>query len=126
MTRHERLEAKRLAVLEEMGTIRTLRKGTLAEQWFPVIRDGKKTKKLRGPYYVWTYKVGKKTISERITGARAVEQARRDAAAYKRFKELCREYEALTQQLGELDREVPADIEALKKGRTSRSSRTKK
>lgn len=126
MTRLERLEAKRLAVLDEMGKIRTLRKGSLGEQWFPVVRDGKKTEKLRGPYYVWTYKADKKTISERIRGPRGVERARQDEAYYKRFKELCREYEALTQQLGELERQESSEMEALKKGRKSRSNRTRK
>ena len=66
MPRIQELESRRKEVLQELGAIRSLRKGNLNEQWFPVVRNGKKTKKLRGPYFVWTYKVGMKTVSERL------------------------------------------------------------
>lgn len=119
------LEKKRQALLKELGAIRALRKGYLNEQWFPAIREGKKTKELRGPYFVWTRKVGKKTVSERVRGAAAVERARQDEANYKRFKELCREYEAVAHQLGVLERQSASE-EALKKGRRSRSNKAGK
>ena len=120
------LEAKREASLKQLGEIRTLRKGCLNEQWFPVVRKGKKTKKLRGPYFVWTHKSGRKTVSTRIRGEAALERARQDEADYRRFKRICREYEEVTQQLGALEREEGAELERLKKGLKSRSNKARK
>jgi transposase len=123
---HE-LEARRNQVLQELGAIRSLRKGNLNEQWLPVVRDGKKTKKLRGPYFVWSYKVGTKTVSERVSGEQTVALARQDAANYRRFRELCAELEQLIAQLGEAERQPDtASDEALKKGLKSRSNRAGK
>ena len=126
MTNARELEERRQVLLKELGKIRTLRKGCLNEQWFPVIRAGKKTKELRGPYFVWTHKSGKKTVSERVRGAAALERARGDAASYRRFKEICRQYEAVAQRLGELEREEGAELERLKKGLKSRSNRARR
>ena len=126
MTKARRLEQKRQALLENLKEIRTLRKGCLNEQWFPVVRGGKKTKEVRGPYFVWTYKSDKKTVSERVRGAAALGRARQDETNYRRFKELCREYETLAQQLGALERKEASELEQLKKGLKSRSSRAKK
>lgn len=126
MTRIQELESRRKEILQELAAMGSLRKGNLNEQWFPVVRNGKKTKKVRGPYFVWTYKVGKKTVSERLKGEPAIAVARRDAAHYGRFKELCVELEQLIAELGVVERQEAASEEALKKGRKSRSSRARK
>mgnify|MGYP006295785297 CR=1 FL=1 len=127
MAHIDELEARRKQVLQELGTIRSLRKGNLNEQWFPVVQGGKKTKKLRGPYFVWTYKVGKKTVSERLNTERAVALARQDSDNYRRFRSLCEELEQLTAQLGEAERQsCPPSDEGGKKGLKSRSSRARK
>lgn len=120
------VEERRRSVLEQLAAIRSLRKGTLSEQWVPVVRDGKKTKKLRGPYFVWTCKVGKKTVSERIKGKQEQQWAQQDALNYQRFKELCAELEDSTHQLGLLERQVEGEAEDLKKRLESPSSRAKK
>lgn len=127
MTRIQELEARRKQVLKELGAIRSLRKGSLNEQWFPVVRDGKKTKKLRGPYFVWSYKVGQKTVSERLSNEHAIALAHRDAANYRQFRGLCGELEQLIAQLGEAERQQgAASSEAVKKGLKSRSSKAGK
>ena len=126
MTRIQQLEARREEVLQELAAIRSLRKGNINEQWFPVVRGGKKTKKLRGPYFVWTYKVGKKTVSERLKGEQEIALARRDAANYSNFRELCLGLEKLIAELGVLERQEAASEGAVKKGLKSRSSRAKK
>lgn len=120
------LEQKRQDLLKDLSEIRSLRKGCLNEQWFPVVRQGKKTQELRGPYFVWTHKAGAKTVSERIQGEAAVERARRDVASYKEFREICSEYEAVAQQLGELERDEQAQLERAKKGLKSRSNKARK
>lgn len=120
------LEDRRQDLLGELGKIRTLRKGVLSEQWFASVRDGKKTKQMRGPYFVWTCKGRNKTVSERIRGEKALARARQDEANYKQFREWCREYESVAQALGACEREEGASEEALKKGLKPRSSRARK
>jgi len=123
---HE-LEARRKQVLQELGRMGSLRKGSLNEQWFPVVRDGKRTEELRGPYFVWSCKAGKKTISERVTGEQALASARQDAANYRRFRELCGELEQIIGRLGEAQRQLgSASQEALKKGLKPRSNKAGK
>ena len=108
--------AEREAVLRKLEDIRSLRKGNLNEQWFPVVRDGKKTEELRGPYYVWSYKAGNKTVSERLTTQTDVEQARQDAANYREFRALFHELERLTEELGQTERTRATEDQAVKKG----------
>lgn len=126
MDQIQELEARRQEILQELAGIRALRKGSLNEQWFPVVRDGKKTNELRGPYYVWTYKMGKKTVSERLKEEEAVALAREHAANYRRFKELCTELEGLIVELGEtLSRESVAR-DQVKKGLNSRPRKARR
>ena len=126
MTRIQELEARRNAVLQQLSGIRSLRKGNLNEQWFPVVRNGKRTKELRGPYFVWSFKAGKKTVSERLKDDQEVALARKDADNYRKFRELCGELERLTAELGETERAEGASHEALKKGLKPRSKKTLK
>jgi hypothetical protein len=120
------LEDRRQELLRELGQIRTLRKGSLSEQWFASVQNGKKTKRMRGPYFVWSRKERNKTVSERICGEEGVARARLDEAHYKRFRELCRDYEAVAQELGALEREPEALGEAVKKGLKPRSNKVRK
>lgn len=126
MNRIQQIETQRKNIMEELLAIRSLRKGNLNEQWFPVVRDGKETKERRGPYYLHSYKVGKKTVSERLKGEVAVKQARADANNYRRFKALCGDLEELTRQLGELEGQEAVGEGKLKKKLKSRSSRARK
>lgn len=99
-----RLEQQRRAVLEQMEAIRSMRRGTVNEQYVKVPHKGRTEPILRGPYYVLTTKRGGRTVSQRLTGPEQVAAARSDVAAYKRFVELCRRYEDLTEALGQLER----------------------
>jgi len=102
-TVHE-LEARRNAVLEEMRSIRSMRRGTINEQHFKTHLKGKKRTVFQGPYYVLSRREGKKTVSTRLRAGPEVEQARKDVAEYKRFLGLCHEFERLTARLGERER----------------------
>jgi hypothetical protein len=120
----EEVEAQRNAVLEELRSIRSMARGTINEQFLKVRHRGFKEAVSVGPYYVlsrYEPEVGK-TKSRRLTSKEEVEQARKDVAAYQRFVSLCREFEALTQRLGELERGTP-EQEAKKKLRRSPSSK---
>lgn len=107
MTTINDIEAKREAILEEMRSIRSLRRGNISEQYLKVQHRGVREPVLRGPYYVLMRRDGKKVISQRVTKGPALEQARKDIESHRRFVTLCREFEALTEQLGELEHEFP-------------------
>lgn len=120
------LEKRRKEVLDEMERIRSMCRGTVAEQFLKVPHKGKKDPVLRGPYYVFVRKEQGQNRSVRLTTPEQVEQARGDVERYRRFKQLCREFEELTEQLGVLERKATASEEALKKGLKSRSNKAGK
>jgi hypothetical protein len=112
----QHLETRRLAILEEIRSIDSMRRGTLNEQFFQVRRSGSKELTRQGPYYVWTRSEGGKTVSQRLTSAEAVEQARADVTAYKRFQALSGEYIEVTSQMGALKRTTAQEKKRLKSG----------
>jgi hypothetical protein len=100
----QQLEVRRNAILEEMRSIRSMRRGTINEQYFKTRLKGRKGMVHQGPYYVLSRREEEKTVSRRLRSSVELDQARRDVAEYKRFLGLCQEFERLTARLGELDR----------------------
>ena len=121
----QELEARRNAIIEQMRSIRSMRRGTINGQHFKTRLKGRKGVVLQGPYYVLSRREGEKTVSKRLTSAAELEQVRKDVAEYKRFLVLCQEFERLTARLGELERGEP-DLEREKKRFRSPSSRIQK
>ena len=118
----QQLEARRNAILEEMRSIRSMRRGTINEQYFKIRLKGRKGIVHQGPYYVLSRREGQKTLSNRLRSEAELEQAQKDVAEYKRFLGLCQEFERLTARLGELERSEQA-MEQEKKQFRSPSSR---
>ncbi len=100
------IEARREAVLHEMRSIKSMKRGTINEQYLKVPQKGASKPALRGPYHVLSRREGSKTVSERLTTPEQLEQARKDVAAHKRFISLCKEFEVLTERLGILQRQI--------------------
>ena len=100
----QELEARRNGILEQMRSIRSMRRGTINEQYFKTRLKGRKGIVFQGPYYVLSRREGKKTASQRLRSPSELEQAQKDVAEYKRFMGLCQEFERLTARLGELER----------------------
>ena len=117
MSTIRKIEKAREAILSEMKSIRSMRKGSLTEQFLKVRHKGKSDPVLRGPYFVFTRKEGKKTVGYRLRTEAEKEAVGQDVSAHKRFVDLCKQYVELTEKLGELEREA---------SRTSPSSGTRK
>ena len=116
MDTFQRLEARRLALLEEFRSFRSMRRGTINEQFFDVRLKGQAKTVRRGPYYVLSRREGNKTVSRRLTTPEALEQARKDTEAHKRFHALCREFEEVIEKLGELERTTGQEKKRSKSG----------
>lgn len=126
MDRIEEIEKRRKEILREMGGIRSMRRGSVNEQFLKVPHKGKKEPVLRGPYYVFSrHEKGKGTKSYRLTPQKEVDNARWDVEAYRGFRELCREYEELTEELGRLEQAL-GERSPGKKLRRSRLRRTRR
>lgn len=121
----QELEVRRDAILQEMRSIRSMRRGTINEQHFKARLKGRKGMVLQGPYYVLSRREGEKTVSKRLRSPAELERAQKDVAEYKRFMGLCQEFERLTARLGELERGAQ-DLAQEKKGFRSRSSKMQK
>ena len=109
------LEARRDAILEQMRSIRSMRRGTINQQFLKVRLKGRKEPLLRGPYFVLSRREGNKTVSKRLTSPAQLQWARRQIEAHKRFVSLCKEFEVLTERLGQLEQSLE---EGLKKKRS--------
>jgi hypothetical protein len=119
----QQLEAQRNAILEQIRSIRSMKRGTVNEQYFKTRLKGRRGIVHQGPYYVFSHREGQKTISNRLRSEAELQQARRDVAEYKRFMGLCQEFERVTARLGELERSEQG-LEQGKKRFRSPSSKT--
>lgn len=99
------IESRRDSVLQEMRSIRSMKRGTINEQYLKVPQKGSEPA-LRGPYQIVSRREGNKTVSERLTTPAQLEQAKRDIAAHRKFVELCKNFELLTEKMGLLERQV--------------------
>jgi len=93
---------RRNEIIEEMQAIRSMRKGSVNEQYLKVCRKGKKDPSLCGPYWVYTRKEKGKTISQRLARGEA-EKIKKDVEAFHRFQELCRVYADVSEELSVLE-----------------------
>jgi Family of unknown function (DUF6788) len=125
MNEVKQIEDRRNALLEEMKSIRSMRRGTINEQYFKTYSKGKKEMKRQGPYYVVSRREGGKTVSRRMNSPAELEQARREVEEYKKFLLLCREFEQLTTRMGELGRDN-REMEREKKRPKSPLNKTRK
>ncbi len=113
------IESRRDAVLQQMRSIRSMKRGTINEQYLKVPQKGSKPA-LRGPYYVLSRREGNKTVSERLTTTTQLDQAKMDIAAHRKFVELCKEFEMLTERLGMLLRQAEGSEEKKRLRRPSK------
>ena len=92
------LVARRREIVEEIDTIKSMRKGTLNTRYNKV-KNKKGEEVVNGPYYVLTKKgAGNKTISEPVSATDAP-RVQEGVENYKRFKQLADEYVEVCEKL---------------------------
>lgn len=126
MTRSAQQITKRQnEILEAIGRIRVMRRGTLSRQAYAERAKRKNGKGATGPYCLWQGTVGGRRFGKRVSGAEAkhIEQgiAQRHA-----FEALCEEYAELSCRLAALEGQKPDWEQTAKKGLKSQSSKAGK
>ncbi len=121
MSEIERLEKRRMQIIKEMSSIRTMRKGSVTEQYLKVVRKGEREPALRGPYFLYTRKEKGKTVGRRLTKEEA-DQFRQQVEAFHRFQALGKEYAEISERLAAVTEASGWE----KKRRRSPSNKTKK
>jgi hypothetical protein len=106
------LEKRREQILQQIGAIDRLRRGSLSRQFFKTPRPDAKAP--QGPYFVLQGYIQGKKFSQRVPAQQAP-QVEPLVANYKRFVELAEEFVTVTDQITRLA-ETQADV----KKKTSR------
>jgi len=119
------IEARRDAILEEIRSIRSMKRGSISKQYLKVPQKGHSEPALRGPYYVFSRREQDKTVSHRLTSQAERQQAQQDIDRHEHFVALCKQFEELTERLGQIERQQ-SDFDPEKKRRRSPSSKTGK
>ncbi|MCF8060920.1 MAG: hypothetical protein K9M82_00250, partial [Deltaproteobacteria bacterium] len=63
----QELEGRREQILTEIRNIRTMRKGSVTEQFLKTKRKGSKDLVVNGPYYLYTRKEKGKSVGRRLS-----------------------------------------------------------
>jgi hypothetical protein len=120
----ERLEKRRMQIIEEISSIGTMRKGSVTEQYLKVARKGEREPGLRGPYFLYTRKEKGKTVGRRLSKEKA-DRFRQQVEAFHRFQALGKQYAEISERLADLAGVVEASDREKKQPRSS-SSKTRK
>lgn len=99
MSDHSEIMRRRRAVLDELGRLDSIRRGSVVEQYLTsTTRDGRRAK--RGPYALYSLKRKGRTVSRRLRPGE-VDTFREQIAAGRRFQELVHELMELGEALSD-------------------------
>lgn len=100
-TDYPKLEQQRQALLQQLSSLRELRRGSLTEQFLWVHHaDGSRVK--RGPYPLLTRKDGSKTISLRVSDPQLVPLYRQQVQTMRQFETVVAQLVRVGEQLSDL------------------------
>lgn len=116
----EQIQQQRVELAQQMLQITSACPGTINEQYLPARKHGKPTGEKVGPYLVLTAKKHGRTVSKRLKGEQMLQQTQLAIDNHHKLRRLMKEFEELTQKMGELTPQPSVSEEALKKGLKSR------
>ncbi len=119
------IQKRQDALLEEMGRIRVMRRGTISKQEYRGRKQRRKGAGATGPYFVWQGSVGGKRFCARVR-AQEAQRMEQEIAQRHKFEALCDEVVALGEALADLLRSDDEETTEPKKGLKSRSNRARK
>ncbi len=100
-TNYPKLEQQRQVLLQQLSSLRELRRGSLTEQFLTVKHtDGSMVK--RGPYPLLTRKQGQKTVSLRLKDPQLIPVYRRQIQAMREFETVVDQIVRVGEQLSDL------------------------
>lgn len=111
----EILMKKRDEIFNEISLIKTMKRGTINEQYLKVPQKGSEPI-LRGPYYVLSKSVSGKTKSQRIK-SEDLESTKKDIAEYNKFIKLTDEFIEVTEQITDITRSSETEDKLKKNNR---------
>ena len=112
-------------ILEAIGRVRVMRRGTLSRQTYAERAKRKHGKGAVGPYCLWQGSVRGQHFSRRVSGGEA-ERIEQGIAQRHAFEALCEEYTELSCRLAALEGQETDWEGMVKKGLKSRSSKAGK
>jgi len=124
VTSMQQIVERQEEILESIGQIRLMERGTVSRQTYTERAKRKDGKGAVGPYLLWQGTVKGKRFGKRLSGPEA-ERVEAGIVQRHAFEALCEEYVELSCRLSAADGEGASE-EALKKGLKSRSSKAKR
>lgn len=100
MPTDEELIARKQEVLRELASLNVFRRGSVVQHTLQRTRkDGTRTR--RGPYFLYTYKEGGKTLSRHLKSPAEAEAYRSEIRSFRRFQELTKELRCIGETLSD-------------------------
>ena len=121
----QQIEQRQDILVEQMSRICVMRRGTVSEQHYSARRKRKGGTGASGPYFIWQGYVNGERFSRRVSAAQA-EPMKQEIEQRRHFERLCAEYVGLGEALAESMDQETGELDGIKKGLKSRSSRARK
>jgi hypothetical protein len=86
----QRLREARQGILDQIGLIEEMRRGSVIRQFLKIRLKGKRRPVLCGPYALFTFKKKGKTISRRLHDLEEIRRLEQQVENYHLFQRLCR------------------------------------
>lgn len=119
------IEQQQNVLVDQMRTLRVMRRGTLSRQEYLQRRARKQGTGASGPYFVWQGFRNGEHFSKRVA-AHEAERVKHEIQARRQFEGLCQEYVRLGEGLATREDARTKQDEALKRGLKSRSKQARK
>lgn len=119
----ERLQEKKKELLDQICKLKEMRQGSVVEQYFELRRrDG--TISRQGPYFLYSYKQGGRTISRRVSSVAVAQRYKEQIEEFRKFEQLRSQLVEISQRISDLKIKAGyAESEVKKKRRRSSSKR---